>query len=83
MPSLILVKALPKFDCNYSGAPIIDLRGALDQLTTPMSERCTCNPPYALMPRFVIKLRDKFDTIIVIIIIIIISIINAFTNALS
>ena len=27
VPSLMLVKALPKYDCNYIGAPIIDSQG--------------------------------------------------------
>jgi hypothetical protein len=55
--------------------------GALGPLSSPNFESCIFTPPYALRPRFLIKLRGKFDNIIGIIIIII-SIIIAFTNTL-
>jgi len=86
------VKALPKYDYNYSVAPFIDSRGVLDRLSTPVFESYTFTPPYALTPRFLIKLGGKFDTIIVVVVVIIIiiiiiififSIIIAFTNTLS
>jgi len=71
--------------------PHLSIRaGALDRLSTPVFESYTFTPPYALTPRFLIKLGGKFDTIIVVVVIIIIfiiififSIIIAFTNTLS